>query len=153
MLQLVPQYQLKGLKIDTIVFNINIIMADIYTDIDFSFELNSTGDIKLVSNAEAILQSIKMILFTRVGFRVGTKNENFGTDVMSFLFAPVVENTARYLGETIYTSLSLYEPRIKIENLNIKMIDDKSYDINIFYEILIPEESGTKKFNIKLESL
>lgn len=128
-------------------------MADVYTDIDFSFELNSTGDIKLVSNAAAILQSIKMILFTRIGFRPGTKNETFGTDTMSFLFAPVTPNTAKYLGETIDVALSRYEPRIKIVRLNIQMVDDKSYDINIHYEILIPEETGIKTFNIKLESL
>jgi phage baseplate assembly protein W len=128
-------------------------MAEAYTDIDFGFGLDSTGDIKLATNGDAIRQSIQMILFTRLGLRPGTKNENFGTDTLSYLFAPVTKNTANYLGETILLALKVYEPRIEIVNINISLVDDKSYDINIEYEVLIPEEVGLKSFRITLESL
>lgn len=128
-------------------------MGDVYADIDFSFELNSTGDLKMVTNADAILQSIKMILFTRIGLRPGTDNENFGTNTQSFIFAPVTKNTASSLGENILLALRIYEPRINVVNIDISMVDDKEYDINIEYEILIPEEVGTKSFRLTIESL
>jgi phage baseplate assembly protein W len=128
-------------------------MADVYSDIDFSFGLNSNGDIKLVTNADAISQSIKTVLFTRLGIRPGPGNRNFGTDTLSFLFAPVNGNSGNYLGETILTSLRVFEPRINVVGVNIQIINDTEYDINIEYEINIPEETGTRTFRLVLESL
>ena len=84
-------------------------MANVYTDLDFSFGLDSGGDIKLVSNGAAILQSIKMILFTRVGMRPGNGNENFGTDTLSYLFSPITINSGNYLGETVLLAFNVRE--------------------------------------------
>lgn len=125
----------------------------VFSDIDFSFTLDSGGDIKLVSNAEAISQSIRMILETRLGYRPGPGNELFGTDVFSYLFSPVTTTTSSEIGNTILIALTRYESRISIREINMNIVNDREYHINIFYEILIPEESGVKTFNIVLESL
>jgi len=53
-----------------------------------------------------------------------------------YLFQPVSEPTAKILGEVILKALQLYEPRVKVKNIDIKAFpDDNMYKIDIFCDI------------------
>ena len=91
-------------------------------------DLNTNTDFKAIDN------SISNIFNTAPGQKI--LNPAFGADLKRYLFQPVSEPTAKILGEVIVKALSLYEPRVKVKNVDIKAFPDENiYRINIFCDI------------------
>jgi len=95
-------------------------MADFY-DIDASFELNALGDINILEDQSALQQAIKSILYTDTGLRpgAGIQNQNYGVGINSYLFAPLTQFTAQSFSDAIYRHLTIFEPRINLENVSV----------------------------------
>lgn len=112
-------------------------MADFY-DIDATFELNALGDIAVLTNQKAIEQSIKSIIFTRTGFRpgIGVLVEKYGLNIEAYQFAPVNKFSAQSLSEAINRHLTIFEPRITLDNVHVHAnVNDTSFEITIKYKI------------------
>jgi len=91
-------------------------------------DLNTNTDFKAIDN------SISNIFNTAPGQKI--LNPAFGADLKRYLFQPVSEPTAKILGEVILKALQLYEPRVKVKNIDIKAFpDDNMYKIDIFCDI------------------
>ncbi len=112
-------------------------MADFF-DIDAAFELNAIGDINIVTDLDAIRQSIRSILLTVAGFKpgVGYINEKMGINVMSYQFAPMTLFAAQSLSDNINRQLTIFEPRISIRNVNVNAnLKENSFEVDITYSV------------------
>lgn len=116
---------------------------DVKFDLTPSFlrgkELNSTRettDLHSLFNKDAVINSLKNILTTTPGEKL--LNPLFGLDLRDYLFEVVSENKAFFLGNAIYNGITVQEPRISVDLVEvIAVIDEMEYIINL--ELSIPE--------------
>jgi phage baseplate assembly protein W len=106
------------------------------SDLAFRPKVSNTGDLSIVTNKDAIHQSIYNIIKTRKGSRLG--NPQFGAGIESFLFEPMTEDVAQNLGTTIKAQIKLWEPRIDITSMEIIVSEAPiaGYQISLTYIIL-----------------
>jgi len=119
----------------------------LYKDVKFdltpsflqSKELNSTretADLDSLFNKDSVINSLKNILTTTPGEKL--LNPLFGLDLRDYLFEVVNENKAFFLGNAIYNGITIQEPRISVDLVEvIAVIDEMEYIINL--ELSIPE--------------
>lgn len=113
----------------------------LYKDIEFDLNLSYTNNPELYKQNEkkdlsplydikAVVTSIKNILTTSPGEKI--LNPTFGVDLRDYLFEPVSETGAFFLGKDLFDGLTLQEPRIKINTIRIKVNEDEQqYEINL----------------------
>jgi len=117
----------------------------LYKDIDFDlsfgrytkkelYSKNEPNDLSELQDGPAILNSVKNILTTTPGQKL--LNPTIGLDLRSYLFESISDTTCYFIGLDIYNSLGIQEPRIKLNNINIKGIpDENEYRIKIGFSI------------------
>jgi len=106
-----------------------------YSDFDFSLEQNSTDDVITLTDENSINQSIKNILLTNRGEVFF--DPLFGSGIRQLLFEKMNSITEILLKNEIIYSLENYEPRIKINNIDITSdIEALTYHVSIDYIIL-----------------
>lgn len=104
-------------------------------------------DIGAIYDSSAIINSIKNILTTSPGQKL--LNPLFGLDLREFLFDPITETRAFFIGERILYGLGEQEPRITVESVDVVAApEDMEYIITI--EITIPT---LNVFNISLKGV
>ncbi len=113
----------------------------LYKDIELDLNLSFTNNPELYKNNEkqdlaplydvkAVVTSLKNILTTSPGEKI--LNPTFGLDLRDYLFEPVSETGGFFLGKDLFDGLILQEPRIKINNIRIKVNEDEQqYDIDL----------------------
>jgi phage baseplate assembly protein W len=118
----------------------------LYKDIRFDLNFNQvigkelhrssdTGDLAVAYDAAAIITSLKNILTTSPGEKL--LNPTFGIDLRDFLFDPVTEVYAFFIGQKILFGLTEQEPRVIVDAIDIVANpDDMQYEITI--DISIP---------------
>jgi phage baseplate assembly protein W len=110
-----------------------------FLDIDRNFTLDAKGDISIAVDNVALKQSITSIIFTATGAKVGDSSINpiYGVGINKYLFAPLNNFAARSLGESIFRHLTIFEPRINVENVNVVAVTaSKSFEVEISYTIV-----------------
>lgn len=133
-----------SIKIDSIsnVKNTNDIKyQDLNLDFDYTYTRNSeflkrneVVDLKVDNDINAIKNSIRNIFLTNRGEKL--LNPYFGVGIAEFVFEQVSESTAKTLGDAIVDNINTFEPRVKIQKLNIVANeDDNSYTINIIISV------------------
>jgi phage baseplate assembly protein W len=109
-------------------------MAD-YVDIDFSMEKNQYNDIDLKEDVQAVKQSMIDILLTKIGER--EMMPNYGSKIFSILFEKMNEFTSIQLREEILVALDNWEPRIKVNSIEVDINREQSYyDVTINFELI-----------------
>lgn len=115
----------------------NFTYTDLKLDLDFSYTQNN----ELLKNKEikdlvvdydyaAIRNSIFNIITTVPGQRI--LNPNFGINLQKYLFLRVSETTARNIGNDILNAISKFEPRVKIQNINVEVDEtNQQYEITL----------------------
>ena len=107
----------------------------------------STKDLQRIINEESIITSLRNIFNTKKYSRLLNPEMEF--QIGSYLFEPLSLNDAWFLGYDICMQLPMYEPRIKINNVDITaVIDEGVYIIEL--NISIPSISGD---NFKISSI
>lgn len=97
-------------------------------------DFTGNHDISLLSNEQAVLESVKNIISTEPGERL--MYPDFGCALSEYLFEPVDNVTAVLIRKEIENSINKYENRI--ENLDIDIItnpDTNSIIINIRFNM------------------
>ena len=133
-----------SIKIDSIsnVKNTNDIKyQDLNLDFDYTYtrnfeflKRNEVVDLKVDNDINAIKNSIRNIFLTNRGEKL--LNPYFGVGIAEFVFEQVSESTAKTLGDAIVDNINTFEPRVKIQKLNIVANeDDNSYTINIIISV------------------
>lgn len=97
-------------------------------------------DLQIIVNEESIITALRNIFNTYKGSRLLNPDVSF--DIKQYLFEPITATKAWFLGYDICQSLPMYEPRIKIANIEIAPnVDDGSYTIKL--AITIPSLNKT----------
>lgn len=105
-----------------------------WKDIDINLDKKHDGDILDYTDEQAIMQSIKNILLTKLGER--RRLPTFARNLYLLLFEPIDDITAREIGDLLYGALIKWEKRIVIEKLRIVPKPDQGiYDITLKFYI------------------
>ena len=91
--------------------------------LNFPLRTDARGQVALVTGAEDIEQSIRIILGTRQGERV--MRPTFGCRAHELLFEPRSAATASLMQEYVHQSLRMWEPRIEVKGVNV-VFDDSN---------------------------
>lgn len=124
-----------------------------FKDISFNFSLNPlTNDIVILKNEEAIKQSVKNLVLTKVNER--PFNPTLGTDTTSYLFELHSKVSANTLIEEIERVLVDNEPRITLEKIEVDVdTDSNGFEVYIEYLIVgLPPEAQNLSFVLVRES-
>lgn len=110
----------------------------------------STGKTELVSEIEAINQSIKLILLSAKGEQFG--DPDFGSRLYEYLFEYSGEVLYNILRSEIVDSVNSQEPRVVISESGITFVEDGvSLKINIQYNIKYSNYSSESTVIVKKE--
>lgn len=124
-----------------------------FKDISFNFSKNPvTNDIVVLKNEEAIKQSVKNLVLTKINER--PFNPTIGTDTTSYLFELHTKVSANALIEEIEQVLINNEPRITLERLEVDAdADTNGFEVYIEYLIVgLPPEVQNLSFVLVRES-
>jgi len=124
-----------------------------FKDLSFNFSKNPiTNDVVILKNEEAIKQSVKNLVLTKIGER--PFNPYLGTDTTSYLFELSSSISANSLIEEIEKVLNENEPRIRLVKIDVYIEDDRNdYEVYIEYDIIgLPEEVQSISFILVRES-
>lgn len=106
-----------------------------FKDISLNFSVNPvTNDVVVLKNEEAIKQSVKNLILTKINER--PFNPTIGTDTTSYLFELHTKVSANALLEEIENVLRTREPRIALEKIEIDVNED-SNNFEVYIEYLI----------------
>jgi len=115
-----------------------------FKDVSMSFQTNPlNSDLIALKNATAISRSLRNIVLTVPGEKFF--NERFGSRVSESLFENIDSITANIIEGEIRTSITNYEPRVRL--LSVKAIADQvnsSFDVIIKFQIIgadVPPQS------------
>jgi uncharacterized protein len=89
--------------------------------LNFPLCTDARGQIALVSGAEDIEQSMRIILGTRPGERV--MRPTFGCRAHELLFEPRSAGTASLMQEYVHQALRMWEPRIEVHSVFVNQDD------------------------------
>jgi phage baseplate assembly protein W len=118
----------------------------IYKDLSFDlnmqkvlipgFDKSVTGvDIRDSRDLAAIKNSIQNLINTAPGERF--LFPDYGMNLRYFLFSPITESTAYALGETVFSTINTYEPRVSVKSVEVIPDEDNlQYTINIIVNII-----------------
>lgn len=106
-----------------------------FKDFNLNFKPHPiTEDLQVVKDNADIKQSLKSLLLTKKGERLF--NSELGTGLSDLLFEPLDFGTASLIRDEITDTISTYEGRIDIIQLNVDInFDDNGYDIGLEYVI------------------
>lgn len=107
-----------------------------FKDISLSFKRHPvTNDILILKNEDAIKRSVINLVQTQLGERFF--NDLLGTSVNSSLFELATEEINIILQREIETVLNNFEPRIRLNNIKVEIVDDyNELNVKIVYDIV-----------------
>ena len=107
-----------------------------FKDISMSFEVNPiTNDLIGVKNDTAIARSIRNLVLTTPGERFF--NEDLGSGVNEVLFDNIDDISSAIIRDEIEQTIIRFEPRVKLQNVNVKgNFDNNQFDVTISYDII-----------------
>ena len=122
-----------------------------FKDISMSFEVNPINDDLIsVKNRTAIARSIRNLVLTVPGERFF--NENLGSRISEILFDTLDELSASSIRDEIEETIIKYEPRVKLDNVEVKPnYDNHEFDVTITYDI-IGIDALSQELNFALQS-
>ena len=121
----------------------------IYSDIDFGLTKTEYGDIDIVTELNAVKQSLKNIILSKKGSRTRYQNPEFGSNVHQMLFEKINNITSLQIKNEITTAIENFEPRVKIIKVDtILDVDNNSYKVNIEYELINLAITDTMDLNL-----
>lgn len=121
---------------------------ELYSDLHYQLDITSEGNVKLVKNHDAIVQSIKTILATYPGERYN--EPEFGSRLRDFLFEIMEDATAYFMKVEVTDSVTKWEPRIAVKGVQVvPNYDNNTYELTVRY--VIRSTGETNDFSAKLK--
>lgn len=138
---------------ETITQPDSFLYKDLYLDLQLTYSKGNNAlrsdtvvDLRPLTDIDAITTSVRNILLTSPGQKI--LNPTFGMDLRRFLFYPVNPRIGFLIGLEFSEQLPRFEPRIKIDNVDVKLLpDDNSYELNVAFSI--PTLTNNKSFTLK----
>ena len=107
-----------------------------FKDLSMSFKFNPlSGDLITLKNENAIARAVRNIVSTSPGEKLF--DPDFGSSVSEILFENVDDITAVSIRDEIRSSLTNYEPRVELIDLEVEPnFDENQFDVLITYRIV-----------------
>lgn len=100
-----------------------------YSDVDSKLSIDSTGNVLILYDEDAIVQAIENIFATFFGEDV---RSSLGSRLLVLLGRPIDRNTADDVEDLIRDSITDFEPRVAIERITVTPeIDRGTYYVDI----------------------
>lgn len=117
-------------------FTIKSKTPQLYADFTSDFEVNlSTKDLIIITNEDAIKESLKNLILTLPGEKFYTPL--YGCKVNALLFEPMNNITSSLLKNEIIQAVRSFDPRIITLEVSVdENFDDNEYHISLFYTII-----------------
>ena len=114
-----------------------------YSDLDLDFLAHpTTGDIVKKRGEAAIKRALRNILLLAPG-EIGFQPDK-GSGIYHMLFQPFTPATISFLQKEIEETISAYEPRVAVENVEVQAdLDNNGININILFYIVNYNEPST----------
>ena len=121
----------------------------LYSDFDLSFIKHpNTKDVTILKDIDAVKQSVKNLVLTGKGER--PFQPRLGSDIRKLLFEPVDEFTALDIEEQVRVTIDNFEPRIKINNLDvISEPDNNRFKLSLEFQMITSLASGDLTFYLE----
>lgn len=121
-----------------------------FKDLSIAFKPHPvTGDVVTKKDTAAIRQAVSNLLYTRKTERFF--NSNLGTNLQRLLFEPLNSITAGLISEEIKGVLTLYEPRISIDLIQVNAnANQNGFDVLLNY-VIVGRNDGPIALNLFLE--
>ena len=101
---------------------------------NFLFQNPEITDLQLDYDVKAITNSLYNLFTTAPGEKI--LNPDYGMDLKQYLFAPATVEVATNIRSEIYRQVRVYEPRVKLTDVNIVIMEDvNEFDISIYYNV------------------
>lgn len=105
------------------------------------YSRENTTDIEQSVDYEAINNSITNIFNTTPGEKV--LNPEFGLALKQYLFEPLSFDIAENIGETILLGVTEFEPRVRVDNVNV-IVDFDANEYEITLNLRVPALNNDK---------
>ena len=107
-----------------------------FKDLSMSFQVNPLNyDLIALKNESAIARSVRNLVLTQPGERFF--NENLGSSISASLFENMDEMSASVIRDEIRSTISNYEPRVQLINVNVSPnYDTNEFNVTIQYKII-----------------
>jgi len=117
-------------------------ISNTFSDIDLDFVPHPvSGDIAILKNSDAVKRSIRNLLFT--GLYERPFNPNMGGNLKQLLFEPSTPITVVALRSYILDTISLYEPRATVVELQVSLdVDELGYNVYLAFAVDNTSEVG-----------
>jgi phage baseplate assembly protein W len=92
-------------------------------------------EVKMVSEAPDIQQSLTILLSTRPGERL--MHPTFGCSIHDMIFESINESTITEIKDRIQRAILFFEPRISVDNIFVDAEEEKSGTLRILLEYTI----------------
>jgi len=102
-----------------------------------NLELEKRREIKDLRRSDDI-GAIKNSLFNLFTTMPGQKilNPIYGLNLMQYLFVPVSPSQAQIIGESIFSGIRKFEPRVQVRNINVEAnINENEYKISLLLDV------------------
>lgn len=111
-----------------------------YSDLDLDFIAHpTTGDIMRKTGIDAVKRSVRNLILTN--FYDRPFRPWIGSNAQRLLFDNANPLTSGFLKDAIIEVLTNYEPRIKVQSVNVEFdIDNNGYSAKIFFVVLNSNE-------------
>jgi len=108
----------------------------LYSDFRINFGTHPvTEDILIQNNVDAVIQSIKNIVYTRPGER--PRKPEFGSGVLALLFEPVTAITSDRILNAITNAIKNFEPRCNLLGVTVNVLPDQNaYAATITFSVI-----------------
>jgi phage baseplate assembly protein W len=106
-----------------------------FVDVHLDFDNPVKRDIRTDVDEAAISNSIINLFNTLPGQNL--LNPEYGLNLIQYVFAPATDTTARLIGKTIMDNLTIFEPRVNVQGINIVVKPDEQTFI-VTLSIVIP---------------
>lgn len=107
-----------------------------YSDLDLDFMPHpTTKDVMKKTGIEAIKRSVRNLLLTN--FYDRPFQSQIGSNALKLLFDNASPITANFLTNAIRETLNNFEPRIRIDRLEVNFdFDNNGYNVRLFFVVL-----------------
>ena len=107
-----------------------------FKDLSITFKKHPVSDdLVVVKDKAAIIQAVTALLLNNKGER--PFQPDLGCDIRRSLFEPLDYATAGLIRSQVVEVLGKYEPRIDVENVNVKPdIDSNGYEVELYFRIV-----------------
>ena len=107
-----------------------------YSDLDLDFLAHpTTKDVMKKTGVEAIKRSVRNLLLTN--FYDRPFQSYIGSNALKILFDNATPMSATFLRNAINETLKSYEPRIRVDDVEVKFdFDNNGYNVQLFFTIV-----------------